>query len=155
MLYVVFTFGEMIIALSSYFEDSFSANNVYFSVMSFLIAVGIDCELKTVDSTILQATYTEPTGWDILLTQNACNVYAVTSFNPFSQDRYTTGTINHIHDDKLQELLNTAYALETASDETFMALHDYVIENAKKLYEAFGAHTNFALKIALSETVGD
>lgn len=32
---------------------------------------------------------------------------------------------------------------------------DYVIENAKKLYEAFGAHTNFALKIALNETAGD
>lgn len=99
-------------------------------VQAFLSAVGIDSELKTVDSTILQATYTDPDGWDILLTQNACNVYAVTSFNPFAADRYTTGTINHIHDDKLQELLNTAYALSTSGDESFTALHDYVIENA-------------------------
>ena len=99
-------------------------------VQAFLSAVGIDSELKTVDSTILQATYTDPEGWDILLTQNACNVYAVTSFNPFLKDRYTTGTINHIYDDKLQELIATAYAVSTAGDESFMALHDYVIENA-------------------------
>ena len=99
-------------------------------VQAFLSAVGIKAELKTVDSTILQATYTEPTGWDILLTQNACNVYAVTSFNPFLKDRYTTGTINHIYDDVLQEKIATAYALSTASDETFTDLHNYVIENA-------------------------
>lgn len=41
MLYVVFTFGEMIIALAAYFEDSFSAVTFYFSLMSFLIVVGL------------------------------------------------------------------------------------------------------------------
>ena len=41
MLYVVFTFGEMIIALASYFEDGFSADSVYFSLCSFLIVVGL------------------------------------------------------------------------------------------------------------------
>ena len=99
-------------------------------VQAFLSAVNIDSEIKSVDSTIVQATYTDPNEWDILLTQNACNVYAVTSFNPFLSDRYTTGTINHIYDDKLQELMSTAYALSTSGDESFMALHDYVIENA-------------------------
>lgn len=99
-------------------------------VQSFLSAVGINASIQSVDSTILQATYTDPNGWDILLTQNACNTYAVTSFNPFSEDRYTTGTINHIYDDKLQELLNTAYTLSTSGDEAFLALHNYVIENA-------------------------
>lgn len=99
-------------------------------VQAFLSAAGINAKIQSVDSTILQATYTNPDGWDILLTQNACNTYAVTAFNPFSSDRYTTGTINHIYDDKLQELLNTAYALSTSGDESFKALHDYVIENA-------------------------
>ena len=41
MLYVVFTFGEMIIAIASYFEDGFSASSVYFSLMAFLIVVGL------------------------------------------------------------------------------------------------------------------
>lgn len=41
MLYVVFTFGEMIIALAAYFKGDFTANSVYFSAMAFLIVVGL------------------------------------------------------------------------------------------------------------------
>ena len=41
MLYVVFTFGEMIIAIASYFEGGFSLNSLYFSLMGFLIVVGL------------------------------------------------------------------------------------------------------------------
>ena len=41
MLYVVFTFGEMIIAISSYFEGDFSLNSTYFALMAFLIVVGL------------------------------------------------------------------------------------------------------------------
>ncbi|MBR3391445.1 MAG: low temperature requirement protein A [Firmicutes bacterium] len=41
MLYVVFTFGEMIIAISSYFEGAFSLNSTYFALMAFLIVVGL------------------------------------------------------------------------------------------------------------------
>ncbi len=41
MLYVVFSFGEMIIAIASYFEGAFTLNSVYFSAMSFLIAAGL------------------------------------------------------------------------------------------------------------------
>ena len=41
MLYVVFTFGEMIIAIAAYFEGGFTVGSVYFSTMSFLIVVGL------------------------------------------------------------------------------------------------------------------
>ncbi len=41
MLYVVFTFGEMIIGISSYFEGKFSLNSIYFAFMAFLIVVGL------------------------------------------------------------------------------------------------------------------
>lgn len=43
MLYVVFTFGEMIIAVASYFngDGSWNANTIYFSLMAFLIVVGL------------------------------------------------------------------------------------------------------------------
>ena len=41
MLYVVFTFGEMIIAISTYFDDGFDIRNLYFAVMAFLIVVGL------------------------------------------------------------------------------------------------------------------
>lgn len=41
MLHVVFTFGEMIIAIAGYFEGDFSFNTIYFSSMGFLIVVGL------------------------------------------------------------------------------------------------------------------
>ena len=41
MLYVVFTFGEMTIAIASYFEGAFSLRNTYFALMAFLIVVGL------------------------------------------------------------------------------------------------------------------
>ncbi len=41
MLYIVFTFGEMVIAVSGYFTDEFTPNNLYFCAMAFLIVVGL------------------------------------------------------------------------------------------------------------------
>jgi len=41
MLYVVFTFGEMIIAIASYFDENFSVRNTYFALMAFLIVVAL------------------------------------------------------------------------------------------------------------------
>ena len=43
MLYVVFTFGEMIVVISSYFagNGSFDLSVIYFSLMAFLIVVGL------------------------------------------------------------------------------------------------------------------
>ena len=43
MLYVVFTFGEMIIAIASYFvgDGSWSWHTIYYSLMAFLIVVGL------------------------------------------------------------------------------------------------------------------
>ena len=41
MLYIVFTFGEMIIVISEYFEGDFGFNTIYFSLMGFLIVVGL------------------------------------------------------------------------------------------------------------------
>ena len=43
MLYVVFTFGEMIIALEVYFNNGgkWNGNTIYFSLMAFLIVVGL------------------------------------------------------------------------------------------------------------------
>lgn len=41
MLYVVFTFGEMVIAIASYFEGELSFDRIYFSLMAFLIVVGL------------------------------------------------------------------------------------------------------------------
>ena len=41
MLFVVFTFGEMIISIAVYFNEAFSFHTFYFSLMAFLIVAGL------------------------------------------------------------------------------------------------------------------
>lgn len=41
MLYIVFTFGEMVVAIAEYVEGGFGVNTVYFSLMAFLIVSGL------------------------------------------------------------------------------------------------------------------
>ena len=41
MLFVVFTFGEMIVGVSDYFSGGVTPVNIYFSLMAFLIVVGL------------------------------------------------------------------------------------------------------------------
>lgn len=41
MLYIVFTFGEMILGIAGYFDDGFSFYTVYYSLMAFAIVVGL------------------------------------------------------------------------------------------------------------------
>lgn len=41
MLFVVFTFGEMIISISAYFEEAFTFRTFFFSFMIFLIVAGL------------------------------------------------------------------------------------------------------------------
>lgn len=60
MLYVVFTFGEMIIALSGYFEGELTVNSVYFALMSFLIDVGLFLSYGTVYDHLIDREMSTP-----------------------------------------------------------------------------------------------
>lgn len=41
MLYIIFTFGEMVLGITGYFDDGFSPAAIYFSLMAFAIVVGL------------------------------------------------------------------------------------------------------------------
>ena len=53
MLYVVFTFGEMIISIASYFTGETSVNGIYFSTMAFIIVVGLFLSYGTLYNKII------------------------------------------------------------------------------------------------------
>ena len=53
MLYVVFTFGEMIIAIAAYFTGETSASGIYFSTMAFIIVVGLFLSYGTLYNKII------------------------------------------------------------------------------------------------------
>ena len=53
MLYVVFTFSEMIISIASYFTGETSASGIYFSTMAFIIVVGLFLSYGTLYNKII------------------------------------------------------------------------------------------------------
>ncbi|MBQ9227282.1 MAG: low temperature requirement protein A [Eubacterium sp.] len=76
MLYVVFTFGEMIIGIAEYFEGGFSFNTVYFSVMAFLIVVGLFVSYGFVYDNVIDREM-ETTGTAYML----IHVFLITALN--------------------------------------------------------------------------
>ena len=53
MLYIVFTFGEMVIAIAGYFNGEFTFSSIYFALMAFLIVVGLFLSYGTVYDKII------------------------------------------------------------------------------------------------------
>ena len=68
MLYVVFTFGEMIISITGYFEDKISLNTLYFSGMAFLIVVGLFLSYEV----FYDRLYDDPCFFDLCPEQHLC-----------------------------------------------------------------------------------
>ncbi len=67
MLYVVFTFGEMIISITPYFEDNISAVSLYFSTMAFLIVAGLFLSYEVLYNKIVdRELITNGTGYMLL-----------------------------------------------------------------------------------------
>lgn len=67
MLYVVFTFGEMIIAISDYFAGEVTPSGLYFSLMAFLIVAGLFLSYEVLYNRIIDREMTtNGTGYMII-----------------------------------------------------------------------------------------
>ncbi len=80
MLFVVFTFGEMIISVAVYFQDAFSFNTLYFSLMALLIVAGLFLSYGFLYNHIIDRNkITDGTGYmllHVLLLVALCNITA-------------------------------------------------------------------------------
>ncbi|MBP5154906.1 MAG: low temperature requirement protein A [Lachnospiraceae bacterium] len=56
MLYVVFTFGEMVLAIAPYFSGELTARSLYFSLMTFLIVVGLFLSYEVMYNRVIDRT---------------------------------------------------------------------------------------------------
>ncbi len=76
MLYVVFTFGEMIIAITDYFEGGWNMSTVYFSLCAFLIVAGLFSSYGILYNRLIDRnTVTNGTGYMML------HVFLILSLN--------------------------------------------------------------------------
>ena len=79
MLYVVFTFGEMIISIASYFEGDLTSGSLYFSTMAFLIVVGLLISYGTFYNKILDKDKT--TGGTLYLMIHILMIFAMNNIS--------------------------------------------------------------------------
>ncbi|MBE6719245.1 MAG: low temperature requirement protein A [Ruminococcaceae bacterium] len=90
MLYVVFTFGEMIIAIAGYFEGAFNLNSLYFCLMAFLIVVGLFLSYGTLyDRIIDREKQTSGIGYILI------HIFIIFSLNNI------TAALEFMRDDKI------------------------------------------------------
>ena len=79
MLYVVFTFGEMIISIASYFTGDLTASGIFFSTSAFLIVVGLFLSYGTLYNRIIdREAVTNGTGYMMI------HVFMIFSLNNIS-----------------------------------------------------------------------
>jgi len=90
MLYVVFTFGEMIIGIAGYFEENLSLGNLYFSLMVFLIAVALFLSYETLYDHIVNRE----------LSDNGLNYLLIHVFLIFSMNNITA-SLEFMHDSEV------------------------------------------------------
>ncbi len=123
--------GETLVLLAS--NAPSSIQNVATVAATVLQSIGINVELSVVDSSICNSTMEDPSAWDLTISFMAADDYGVVniarllSTGSYSEER---GTVNFIHDDKLQELVDLCNSAEGHTDENVQELHDYIIENA-------------------------
>jgi ABC-type transport system substrate-binding protein len=102
-------------------------------VQNFLLQIGINTEVLSYEGTVFNEYVQDPGQWDIMLknTNAAAGYFVQASHSTFSAIRYLWGgSENFIFDDKLQELIVTAYSVDTFTPESVEALHRQFIDNA-------------------------
>ena len=93
MLYVVFTFGEMIIGIADYFEGGFTLNTIYFSLSAFLIVAGLFMSYGTIyDHIIDRNLHTNGAGYMMI------HVFFIFSLN------HITAALEFMRQDGVKEL---------------------------------------------------
>ena len=98
MLYVVFTFGEMIISIASYFSDGMTVRGLYFSAVAFLIIVGLFLSYGTLYNKIIdRETVTNGTGYMMI------HVFLILALNNISV------SLEFMREESVDNLQKTAF----------------------------------------------
>ena len=100
MLYVVFTFGEMVIAISGYFEGDISFQNIYFSLMAFLIVVGLFLSYGTFYDHIIDREKTTNGLWYMLI-----HIFIIFGLNNI------TTSLEFMHEEEIELLPKVAFLI--------------------------------------------
>lgn len=103
--------------------------NIAEMVMVFWDAIGVKCEIETIDSAIQSAYSTDSSKWDINIT-NAGGSFIVNSMNRLYNTTDFGGEYSNgfVVDEKLWELFGKANSAATHTPENLTAIYEYITE---------------------------
>lgn len=126
-------------------------------VQAYLSQIGITVEIGTYEQALYNTYKYDASGtsWDLLLDE-AASTDCVANVMKLVLDanNYEYGTLNYVKDNHLQELLEAACGIDTHSDETVGALHDYVKEKCYIYPLAYTMSSKICIN-EITELVGD
>lgn len=100
-------------------------------VQSYLGEVGINVEVTSYESAILDTIIDDPDTWEMLIDCCGTEDYIVNDWGHWmSAEAYYGHTKNFVYDDKLQEMYSTCASVEGYSEELTNEIWEYVKENA-------------------------
>ena len=120
--------GETLTLLGSSNEID---KNMMTMIQALLLNVGINVEILAEDEALVQTDALDSTKWDLMIT-NAGGGSQVGEWNRFTNynEFGTDYNMAFIHDDTLQEYLESCTSLEGHTEEKMTEMHEYILENA-------------------------
>jgi ABC-type transport system substrate-binding protein len=113
------------------YQNSTTATAGLTVLQSNLADVGITVELTPADQSLFNSYKYDDTKWDIIVDSKGGYDNIIADWqNCFNSESFTNGSACFTHDDKLQELLDTAADLETTSEEAIDEFHYYLKDMA-------------------------
>ncbi|MBC5580721.1 ABC transporter substrate-binding protein [Anaerofilum sp. BX8] len=127
------------------YQNSTTATAGMTVVQDYLSKLGITVELNPADQALFNSYKYDDTKWDIIVDSKATSDYVTSVWqNVFDTNAFENGSACFTHDDKLQELLETASNTTTSSPEALDAFHDYLKDQAY----AIGMFWNYTYYVA-------
>lgn len=113
------------------YQNSTTATAGLTVVQDYLSKLGIKVELTPYDQALFNSYKYDDTQWEIIVDSKSTTDYVTTVWqNIFDTNSFENGSACFTHDDKLQELLDTAANTETTSPEALDNFHNYLKEQA-------------------------
>ena len=100
-------------------------------IQALLLQAGINVEINSKESALVQSDVNNPKAWDLLLWNPGGGTQVGEWNRPINYNEFGTGfNMAFLHDDTLQELFETANTAEGHNKENMAKVHDYIVENA-------------------------
>ena len=100
-------------------------------LMGQLQAIGVNCELMSLEDTLVDGYLDDPSSWDIYMGGESSRPYAINGLiAELGKDRNGGLTKNYVDDDELQDLLTYDYTAEGFSPDTTAQILQIILDNA-------------------------